>query len=180
MATSKKKATTRRIFFALWPDDALRQQIAQHVWPVFNHPQGRKVPRQNWHMTLAFLGNVSEDEFACAQTQANNVDTKSFELVLDVIGHWSRPRVAWLGCEKKPAAIDELVNILNEQLAICGYTPEYKTFRPHMTLMRKVTRRPKSFTFQPITWQCHEFVLVESQLDHTGSVYKIIQRWPLC
>lgn len=173
------KTKTHRIFFALWPDDSLRQQIHRQVFPVFDHPQGRKVPKQNWHITLAFLGNVSDEVYSCVQSQADRITAESFELELDTIGHWSRPKVVWLGCTQQPATVNTLFDNLNRQLADCGYVPDYKTFHPHMTLMRKVTRRPRAFDFTPIKWQCREFVLVESQVDNTGSIYKVIKRWKL-
>ena len=177
--SGKLKIPTHRIFFALWPDDAIRQQIHRQIYPVFDHPQGRKVPKQNWHITLAFLGNVSDEVYSCVQSQADMVTGKSFELELDIIGHWSRPKVVWLGCSQKPAALDALFCNLNQQIADCGYSPEYKIFQPHMTLMRKVTRKPKPLKFQPVKWQCIEFVLVESKVDDKGSIYKIINTWKL-
>jgi 2'-5' RNA ligase len=177
--SGKVKIATHRIFFALWPDDAIRQQIHRQIYPVFDHPQGRKVPKQNWHITLAFLGNVSQEVFSCVQSQVDMVTGKSFELVLDVIGHWSRPRVVWLGCNDKPAAVDALFGDLNQRLAACSYSPDYKIFKPHMTLMRKVTKKPKAFAFKPVHWQVDQFVLVESQVDNTGSTYKVIRSWNL-
>jgi 2'-5' RNA ligase len=175
----KTKAKTHRIFFALWPDDSLRQEIHRQVFPVFDHPQGRKVPKQNWHITLAFLGNVSDEMFDCVRSQADQVKGDSFELELDTIGHWSRPKVVWFGCHNKPAAVDVLFANLNLQLQTCGYSPDYKILQPHMTLMRKVTRKPKPFKFQPVRWQCNEFVLVESTVDDKGSTYKVINTWKL-
>ncbi len=177
--TFKRRTTLHRVFFALWPDDTLRQAIHKQIYPLFDHPQGRKVPKHNWHITLAFLGNVSEEVYSCIQSQADNVKTRSFVLTLDTIGHWTRPKVVWLGCNEKPQAVDELFTSLNEQLLLCDYSPDYKIFQPHMTLMRKVTRKPKPFAFDPINWQVKQFVLVESQIDNTGSTYNVIKRWNL-
>lgn len=176
---NRSKPTLHRVFFALWPDADIRQKIQKQIYPIFDHPQGRKVPKHNWHITLAFLGNVSDDVYTCIQQQADMVSGTSFEINLDTIGHWSRPKVAWLGCNTKPQAIDTLVSSLNEQLFKCGYTPEFKTFQPHMTLMRKVTRKPKSFSFKSVTWEVKQFVLVESHVDNTGSTYKVIKKWKL-
>ena len=175
----KTKTRQHRVFFALWPDDELRQLIHKQIYPLFEHPQGRKVPKQNWHITLAFLGNVSEEVYTCIQSQADKVTAEHFELTLDTIGHWSRPKVVWLGCNEKPVAVDKLFSSLNEQLSSCGYSPDYKIFQPHMTLMRKVTRKPKAFEFVPVSWHVNQFVLVESQIDNTGSTYKVIKSWNL-
>ncbi len=110
---NRQKEKIHRVFFALWPDEEIRQQIHKQIYPLFDHPQGRKVPRHNWHITLAFLGNVSEEIYTCIQQQADKVAGDSFVINLDTIGHWSRPKVAWLGCSQVADALFELVNNLN-------------------------------------------------------------------
>ena len=173
------KPKTRRLFFALWPDDETRRQIAQHIIPHLHNLNGRKVSQHQWHITLAFLGNVSDEMAACVQQQAQQVAASSFELTLDTIDHWSRPKVVWLGCHDLPETLQILVSDLNTALKPCDYEPEYPEFKAHMTLMRKVTRKPKPFSLQPITLHIEQFVLVESQLDNTGSTYNIINQWSL-
>ena len=147
--------------------------------PRLQNLSGRKVSQQQWHITLAFLGNVSEELAACVQQQAQQIVAPVFDLTLDTVGHWSRPKVVWLGCHDMPEVLQTLVSDLNTALKPCGYEPEYKDFKAHMTLMRKVTRKPKPFPLQPIAWHIDQFVLVESQVDNTGSTYKVINQWPL-
>lgn len=115
----------------------------------------------------------------CAMDKANQIKSAPFKIELDVLGHWLRPKVVWLGCANSPESLSLLVQQLNQELAICGYTPEYKEFKTHMTLMRKVTHKPKHFLFQSINWQISEFVLVESTLDNIGSQYEVLESWPL-
>ena len=147
--------------------------------PNLQFLNGRKVSQQQWHITLAFLGNVTGDTYECVQQQAEQVSGQSFDLRLDTVGHWSRPKVAWLGCSDTPKEMQSLASVLNSELKQCGYEPEYKDFKPHMTLMRKVSRMPKPFQFEPIQWHLNQFVLVESQVDNKGSSYKIINQWDL-
>lgn len=172
--------TTRRLFFALWPDDEVRHQVSQHIMPNLQSLNGRKVSQPQWHITLAFLGNVTDEVMQCAIEQANQITSAPFEIELDVVGHWSRPKVVWLGCHDRPKEMQSLVTALNSELKQCSYEPEYQDFKPHMTLMRKVTRKPKPFQFEPIQWHLKQFVLVESQVDNSGSSYKIINQWNLC
>ena len=93
---------------------------------------GRKVPQDKWHITLAFLGDVTEDMFICVQQQAEQITGQAFELSLDTVGHWSRPKVVWLGCPELPDELSGLVNNLNTQLQVCGYDPEHRAFKAHM------------------------------------------------
>lgn len=168
-----------RVFFALWPDDKTRQEIKTHIQPLFSHHPGRKVPQHNWHITLAFLGNVDETCFTCIQEQAAKVSGQSFELTLDAIGFWSKPRVVWLGCSNTPDELLHLFDTLNAKLRTCGYTPEYKTFNAHMTLLRKVTKRPRRFEFPVTKWKVENFVLVESDLTNDGAIYRVAQQYSL-
>ena len=147
--------------------------------PHLQNLDGRKVSQHQWHITLAFLGSVTEEIKQCVIEQASLVRSEPFELKLDVLGHWSRPRVIWLGCSKTSGPLSGLVKSLNQQLAVCDYVPEHKEFKTHMTLMRKVTRKPKPLAFNLIRFQVKEFVLVESTLDNTGSHYNVVKQWSL-
>ncbi len=55
-----------RLFFALWPDPPTRTALAMLVdgLPLVG---GRRVPAENLHLTLAFLGNVDEGAAAAAR-----------------------------------------------------------------------------------------------------------------
>jgi len=171
------KPKTHRVFFALWPDLETRRAISRHAIPSLENVAGRNVDQHQWHITLAFLGNISEEMLTCVQQQAAQVSVQSFELTLDTVGYWSRPKVVWLGSQNMPDVLKTLVTDLNVALKACGYEPEYKDFKAHMTLIRKVTRRPANIQFMPITWQVEQFVLIESSFASTGSDYRILRQW---
>ena len=170
---------THRIFFALWPDDGLRQQLKEILSPLLKKHPARRVPVHNWHITLAFLGNVSPENYACAQQRANDVKGSAFALSLDQFGFWPKPRVVWLGCTEVPEPLNNLVGLLNSVLHACAYTPERRAYAPHMTILRKATQGLDAAAIKPIGWRVTEFVLVESVTSKTGSVYEVIKRWPL-
>ena len=48
----------RRLYFALWPDAALRATIARVAAGPAAVAGGRAVPAADLHVTLAFLGGV--------------------------------------------------------------------------------------------------------------------------
>ena len=173
------EVTTHRIFFALWPNDAMRQQLKQTITPLLVDHKARRVPVHNWHITLAFLGNVTHENYECAQRQANEVVGQAFELTLNQFGFWPRPRVVWLGCSSLPDPLKLLVRNLNLALQACDYTPEHRIYSPHLTLLRKANHGLDVDTVKPISWYIDQFVLVESVQTKTGSVYQVVKRWPL-
>src|SRR2546421_394268 len=51
---------TRRLFFALWPSEALQSAFTHATRKAVRACGGRPVPAHNLHVTLAFLGSVPE------------------------------------------------------------------------------------------------------------------------
>jgi 2'-5' RNA ligase len=169
----------RRLFFALWPDQTLRQQI-RHDLVGRLHLCGRPVTQQNWHITLVFLGNISEQQFACVLEAGDAITAEPFTVCLDKVGHFARARVGWVGCSQVPSMLQELVKDLTEALRPCGYAPQYQTYRPHLTLMRKAARAPViTGTIKPVEWPVNRFVLVQSETHQEGVVYTPIHEWSL-
>jgi RNA 2',3'-cyclic 3'-phosphodiesterase len=59
--------STRRLFFALWPDQAMREALAaatDDALRAVRAVHGLPVPIANLHVTLAFLGSVPEASLA--------------------------------------------------------------------------------------------------------------------
>lgn len=168
----------QRLFFALWPDADVRAALAA-VARGCGHGRERILVPANLHLTLAFVGNVTADQRACMEAAAATVNGRSFAVTLDQLGFWPRPRVLWAGVEAVPAALEELVADLNSALAICGYQPETRPFRAHVTLARKVSRPPRQIAIAPIRWTVRDFCLAQSVSGERGSEYRVLGRWPL-
>ncbi|MDH5571901.1 MAG: RNA 2',3'-cyclic phosphodiesterase [Gammaproteobacteria bacterium] len=174
------RANARRIFFALWPDDAVRQQI----YDTFNQsPQsklnGRIMRPNNLHITLHFIGNVSDEKINCLHQQARQLAAESFVLNLDHYGYFYKPRVFWMGCHQVPDNLKKLYKELGILFHGCNYEVENRPYAPHITLMRKLNRPGDLESFSPISWQLNDFVMVESVTCAEGVEYKVLQRYPL-
>jgi 2'-5' RNA ligase len=171
-------AASQRLFFALWPDDETRAALASLIHTQIRR-NGHAVSAANLHITLAFLGNQSPEQRACLETAATLVTAPSFELVIDRLGHWPRPRIFWAGPSASPDALTTLVERLNLALAGCGYQPEPRRFQVHITLARKALRPPAQIQISAIVWPARDFCLVESVTGERGVEYRVIGRWPL-
>lgn len=165
----------KRLFFALWPDEATRLRLAAAARQWARHP----VPADNLHITLQFLGACDSDQQACYMAAVAGVRADAFELHLDYLGGWPSKRIQWLGTSQPPAALTGLVKALGEALEACGFQPEKRPFVPHVTLSRKV-KKPHTGTDLPaIDWAVNEFVLAESVGGEGGARYMVRARWPL-
>ncbi|MBY6205758.1 RNA 2',3'-cyclic phosphodiesterase [Halomonas denitrificans] len=175
-SASSAELPCRRLFFALWPDPSLRSVLVQHGNRL-DAGSGRRVPDANLHLTLVFLGDVPADRIDALETLAGTVAAthRPFTLVLDRYGTFDRARVAWLG---GPAV--EAGNRLVEDLAAgardCGLDVERRSWRPHVTLRRRIEAAPDGPAPAPIAWRVRDFVLVESI---RGRPYQVLRSWPL-
>ena len=165
----------RRLFFALWPDAAVRKQIARLSRQVCDHP----VPTTNLHMTLLFLGAHNDAARQCFCTAAGQVRGSAFTLSLDQCGGWARKRIQWLGASELPAALGELADALTNALAEGGIEAEKRPFVPHVTLSRKAKNPVEGPTPAPIFWSANDFVLAESVSSPDGVRYVVLERWKL-
>lgn len=173
------ESETQRLFFALWPDAELQQAVFARIQGSMRRGGGRPVRPENFHLTLAFLGDVPAERRACLERAADTVRAAPFELELERLGYWRRARVVWLGPVERPPEPPPLVPALWQALIPCGYRPETRPFFPHLTLVRKANRGPRGQLVEPIIWRVEEFVLVASHLMEEGVRYEILRRWPL-
>ena len=72
---------------------------------------GKPVAAANLHLTLAFLGEVSTETAGQLQQLAARIRQPGFTLDLDDAGHWPRPGVVWLGCQRAPRGLLQLANL---------------------------------------------------------------------
>ena len=169
---------TRRLFFALWPDDETRAALAALAREQ-THRQARRVVADNLHLTLAFPGNVTPRVQACLEEGAGRLTGAPFELSIDRLGHWSGPRIIWAAPAQTPRELWSLVTVLREVLAACGLEPEKRPYQAHITLARKASQAMNVTRIAPIAWSIRQFCLVESVSEPAGVRYRVLRFWPL-
>jgi 2'-5' RNA ligase len=168
-----------RLFFALWPDAALREALIPRIRALQPAGVGRPQRPDQWHVTLEFLGSVPAVRLEAARDAAASVEAEPFEIAFDAVEYWRRPQVLCLAARDLPAALEGMVRDLRAGLAVHGFEPERRPFRPHLTLARKVSRPVELPAFEPLHWPAAEFALVESVTDRSGSYYAPLDAWPL-
>lgn len=166
----------RRLFFALWPDVRIRQQL-QILAAALPLSSGQLVIPENWHVTLAFIGNIEDVLLPQVRCDARLNNTQPFTLVFDRLEYWQESGVLCLTCSYVDAAT-RLAEDLSISLRALGIKLDTRPYRPHLTLARNVSAKPE-VTFTPLRWCATEFALVESVSESFGSVYKPLQFWHL-
>lgn len=188
---------TCRLFFALWPDEAMRQAMAQATRKAVRASGGQPVPAANLHVTLAFLGSVPERRLSeladvargAAVTQMSalagpNPPGSALDMTFDRVEYWRAAHVLCASQAEPGPEAAVLARRLQDRLITNGFTPDWsvgssktRRFRPHVTLVRKVQRPPNLMEMQPVTWGFTDFVLVDSKTLPEGSVYTVLERF---
>ncbi|MEO2280072.1 RNA 2',3'-cyclic phosphodiesterase [Pseudoalteromonas pernae] len=170
---------SKRLFFALGLDDYSKQTIEN--W-LSQSVTMTKAPTQsrNWHLTLLFLGETSNEIAAKLITEVQTLSAKSFELRIDDYDFWQHNGLFHL---KPSVAPTELIDLAAQLRAIAqqfGIEDQHTSYRPHITLGRGLKHPPK-VDAAPAHHLLHvtEFTLYHSTRDEHGLVYHPITHFPL-
>jgi len=165
-----------RLFIALWPSAAAARQLANLTDALHAECGGRKIPRANQHVTVAFLGNVAAEGMVDVQQAMHQSVTHSFELQLDAVEYRKRGGMLWARASRVPEALDALVQQLRVRLGDAGFSVEDRAFVPHVTLLRDAQKPAHLNIPLHLNWQAHELTLVRSHLDRHAARYDVVYR----
>lgn len=175
-----------RLFVALdFPPD-VRDRLAGLAGGV---PGARWTDPDGLHLTLRFIGEVSDDRAADIDSALAGIAAPAFDLVLDgvgVFGSGRGARVLWAGVERSEALL-HLQGKVESALVRCGLAAEERRFSPHVTLAR-LTNAPAErigrfleerglFRAGPV--RMDHFTLYRSHLGKGGSVYEALGEYGL-
>jgi 2'-5' RNA ligase len=167
---------SKRIFFALWPDAAVRARLRQ-VLAMLPAGVGRAHVPEDLHLTLVFIGQAAGQYYDCLRMAATRIEFVPFTFNLTHFGYLTQARVV---AAEPPAAppLTELAGNLENSLRGCGYQPGRREFHPHVTLLRNSPPLPHPKPFEPIAWNVDRFCLIESRKsDESGSRYKVLEEF---
>jgi RNA 2',3'-cyclic 3'-phosphodiesterase len=167
-------ASRVRLFFALWPDVDAAMDLAG-VAANLTLENSVRVPSRNYHLTLAFVGEVPSSRLAVLQQIGAAQRAPSFSLELNAIEYWCESRVLVAVARQAPAKMLGLWANLHKDLALQCRPP----LRPHVTLARKVTQAPVPQAMSAFAWRATSFSLILSKTGGLASAYTVVDTWPL-
>lgn len=152
----------------------------------------RWVHPEDYHLTLAFLGNAFESQLNKTKELVQKyIDGSSaFSLTIQHFGTFGRkdsPRILWAGVNKEER-LHQLRNLVFNACEKAGFHLDTRPFSPHITLARKWTGSSSfSLSFlsinnsveeKPITFEAEEVVLYRTRLEKTPK-YEAVATFPL-
>ena len=169
-----------RSFLALDLPPAVLAALRQRVAELKSVPALKKlrwIPAGNWHLTLVFLGDQTEDGLQQLWQGVESTVAEYSPVPADLT------MVAGFPDAKSPilaALVDPVQGLLALQSAVrrcCnrqGIPADRRRFKPHITLARAHKRRPVHYhgepLVMPVVWS--SLTLYTSELTQVGSIYR--------
>jgi len=175
----------RRVFVALQLPETVQYQLETTQCGL---PNVRWVRPENLHITLAFLGEVSEPALEDAHSALSAVQADAFRLTLRGAGQFGegKPRAVWVGVEPSIPLIS-LQEKVETSLRRAGLSLKARKFHPHVTLARGRSSTPAQIgqylerqgLFSSPEFSIKGFHLMESILKPAGPLYLSLADYPL-
>jgi 2'-5' RNA ligase len=155
----------------------------------FGIPGANWVPGENMHITLRFLGEVSNADAADIDGALLGVRAPAFDLSIEGVGHFGslrQTRALWAGVARNPA-LAHLRDKVESAVVRAGQPSQSRKFVPHVTLARfkgETGHHLANFLAEhnllkigPI--RIDRFTLFQSHLKRDGSLYEPLADYPL-
>ncbi|MFD3655631.1 RNA 2',3'-cyclic phosphodiesterase [Streptomyces sp. NPDC058620] len=181
---------TVRVFIALAPPDDAKEELARQLRPAYDtHPHMRWNRIEDWHITLAFLGELPADTVPLLRPPLAKLaaDHQPPGLALRGSGSFD-DRVLWSGIEGDLEELHMLAADVRTAVKSCGIAFEERPLRPHLTLARARGDRSSAAEiaeglsgFTGRRWPAERLHLVGSNVGRSrGPIhYRDIESWPL-
>jgi 2'-5' RNA ligase len=169
-----------RLFFALWPDEPVRSALAAVAAAALPlAAAARAVPRENYHLTVALVGEVPADSLERVRRIGREMRAAEFDVNFNAYEYWPKPEVVVAAAHSIPAPLQSLWADLHQALAEDGIGLRVKKLRPHVTLAHHIAEAPPLPPLRPFTWPARALCLVRSATGAPAPVYTVVDTWSL-
>ncbi|MEO8539140.1 MAG: RNA 2',3'-cyclic phosphodiesterase [bacterium] len=186
-----------RLFVACEVPDEIKETIGEVIEGLRakSGSDVRWIRPEGVHVSLKFLGEVPTKKLPAVKLaiQEAVVGHSPFELEFSTIGTFGGReglRIMWVGIAGDVLRLEALVRAVNAALAVVGFEPERRPFRPHLTLGRVrdevPTRRRAEIEVAvgksgvpQVSWRTAQVSLMRSRLTTSGATYEVLATFPL-
>ncbi len=167
-----------RLFFALTFDDSTKNELVAYQDLVRAYGlEGHNTHKQNFHLTLAFIGESTENDKQTLINILHQLKSGCDSLRIDRLGSFNQKRshLLWLGfAHNRP--LMRLKKELDSELVKQNFVVESRSFIPHITLFRHVSgsEQIKNIHVKPKQITVHSIALMESIYRENKLVYQVV------
>lgn len=179
-----KTNPTIRCFISIVLDEHTKRQIGRVQTAIRSTGIRAGWPSaQNFHLTLKFLGNISEETLPCIKAKLSEAiaDKERFNITFNQLGVFPNPRhpkVIWIGSDKTDPELVTLQRDIDSKLSKCHPFVKEKRFSPHITLSRvrnrikpDILNKTLEIETGSISIPVNQVHLIKSQLYSSGAVH---------
>ena len=179
-----------RVFIAIDLPEQVRTDLAsveRELRPTTS--SARWVAAESIHVTLKFMGEVSEKKLPSIDEALAGITWKPFQVTVRGIGFFPgkrSPRVLWAGL--KAPTMEGLAEKIETRMERFGFEKEKRAFRPHITLARaRGTRLDAALVTAAAKFEDRSFgsfpvdrcFLYQSTLKPSGATYTRLKEFLL-
>jgi 2'-5' RNA ligase len=168
-----------RLFIAVNFDNEVKRQLLEIQAQLRSQCSGGNFTRpENFHLTLAFLGETPEEKLPSLLQIIENVqalpEATPFEISFIHTGCFthSRKELWWIGADKDSPGLCRLKTIhsrLIKRLSEVGFSVDNRSFNPHITLGRELKHsRQIALNYNEIKIKVDRISLMKS--EHIGGI----------
>jgi 2'-5' RNA ligase len=179
-----------RLFVALTPPETVVAELSRAVADLRDAaPELRWTRPEQWHLTLAFLGEVAERPRAELERRLERAARRYAPLTLACVGGGRfSGRVLWTRVDGDRDALRRLAAATRAAAQRTGLDVEDRPYRPHLTLARSAGAadlRPlveRLAPFRGTAWLADTLHLMRSELGagpNRTARYESVTSWPL-
>ncbi len=167
-----------RLFFAIDFDDEFKQSLVD--WIDTLDINGRRVEQENLHLTLQFLGDVSNHQVFDVIDAISVPQVRPFPIEISKTGYFPKNEILFCDIDNDNRSIQQLSsNIANSLQSLRFIKRDKRRFHPHVTIARDALPPVDFHSPKPLTTQVKYFCLMESIFIKSGVHYEIVEQWPL-
>jgi len=170
-----------RLFIAVDLADELREKF-NPIISALGRFNVKTVELKNLHITLKFLGEVSERMLPLIDSKLKEIEFSPFKIKFNGIGYFpneKNPRVVWVGVEGDE--LKKLADEVEQRMKKLGFKKD-KDFHPHLTVGRvkrldksergKLIKEMETFNTEWGEMIVDKFKLKKSTLTPKGPIYE--------
>ena len=181
-----------RTFIAIELPEEVKSEIfhAFEKLEKFNLIRGKFVEKENLHLTLKFLGEISQEKYLEIEKKLLEINISKFNFKIGEVGVFpgeNHVKVIWVDLICENEELLNLVKNIEDKLEKFGIPKENRDFQSHVTAARVyVVKNRKLFLeklekihITKMDFEINNFSIIKSELMKEGPVYKTLKKFPL-